>query len=56
MDISTSTGGLSHFFVRIENDGHWRQTVARIGQVAKKINPDYPFDFFFYPGGLSNKI
>ena len=42
-----NTGSLSHFFVRIQNDGNWRQTLAHIEKATKKINPDYPFDFSF---------
>ncbi len=47
MVVSLNTHRLSHFFVRIQNDGRWRKTLAQIQQVAKKINPDYPFEFYF---------
>jgi ABC-type antimicrobial peptide transport system permease subunit len=47
MAVYLSTGPLAHFFVRIQNDAHWRQTVAEIGKTAKKLNPGYPFDFSF---------
>jgi putative ABC transport system permease protein len=47
MVVSLNTDRLSHFFVRIQNDGRWRKTLAQIQQVAKKINPDYPFEFYF---------
>lgn len=39
--------GLSHFFVRFQNDQDWRQRLAQIEQVVKTHNPDYPFEFHF---------
>ncbi len=36
-----------HFFVRVRNDAHWRETIARIGKVVKKIDPKHSFDFSF---------
>ena len=47
MVVSLNTHRLSHFFVRIQNDGRWRKTLVQIQQAAKKINPDYPFEFYF---------
>ena len=47
MAVYLNTGYLSHFFVRIENNGQWRQTIGEIKQVAKKINPAYPFEYSF---------
>jgi ABC-type antimicrobial peptide transport system permease subunit len=51
MAVYLSTSGLGHFFVRIQNDGQWRQTLAQIKQAAKKVNPNYPFDFYFTKEG-----
>jgi putative ABC transport system permease protein len=36
-----------HFFVRVRNDAHWRETISRIGKVVKKIDPKHSFDFSF---------
>jgi putative ABC transport system permease protein len=47
MAIYFDKGQLGHIFVRIQNDEHWRQTISRIGEIAKKINPAYPFEFSF---------
>lgn len=47
MVISLQTGNLPHFFVRIKNDDHWRNTVAQIQKAVKKINHNYPFDYSF---------
>jgi ABC-type antimicrobial peptide transport system permease subunit len=40
-------GGNSHFFIRIVNDAHWRETIAAIGAVVKKLDPKHGFDFTF---------
>ena len=47
MMVYLNTGRLGHFYVRIQNDAHWRQTIAEIGKTAKKLNPGFPFDFSF---------
>ena len=47
MMISLQTSDLPHILVRIRNDDHWRQTIAAIEAAAKKVNPDYPFDYAF---------
>jgi putative ABC transport system permease protein len=39
--------GDGHFFVRIANDDHWRQTVADIGAVVRKLDPVHGFDYSF---------
>jgi putative ABC transport system permease protein len=39
--------GSSHFFVRIANDEHWRETIAGIGAVVKKLDPKHGFDYSF---------
>ena len=39
--------GNSHFFVRIVNDDHWRQTIASIGAVVKRLDPKHGFDYSF---------
>ena len=38
---------MSHFFVRVANDNNWRNSIAQIEQVVKKVNPDFPFEFQF---------
>jgi len=40
-------GANSHFFVRITNDAHWRQTLAAIGGVVKNLDPNHDFDYSF---------
>ncbi|HEY2726214.1 MAG TPA: FtsX-like permease family protein, partial [Parafilimonas sp.] len=47
MVISLKTSGFPHFFVRIQNDEHWRETLAKIQSAAKQINPNFPFDYSF---------
>jgi putative ABC transport system permease protein len=47
MAVYLQKTGLGHIYVRFQNDGRWRQTLARIGQIAKKLNPGYPFSFSF---------
>jgi len=47
MAVYLQTNYLNHFFVRIENNGQWRQNIAKIEMVAKKINPAYPFEYSF---------
>jgi ABC-type antimicrobial peptide transport system permease subunit len=39
--------GGGHFFVRIANDDHWRQTIASIEAVVKQLDPRHGFDFSF---------
>ena len=47
MAVYLNTGSLNHFFVRIQNNSHWRQTLAQIQKIAKEINPNYPFEYSF---------
>jgi putative ABC transport system permease protein len=56
MRVTLDTGRLDHFFVRIQNDGHWRATLAGIGAVAKKLNPDYPSDVMFVKEGYQRRF
>jgi putative ABC transport system permease protein len=51
MAIYLKTGSLSNIFVRIQNNGQWRQTLSQIKNAAKKINPYYPFEFSFIKEG-----
>src|SRR6185437_13587189 len=39
--------GNGHFFVRIANNDHWRQTIAGIGSVVKTLDPRHGFDYSF---------
>lgn len=56
MAVYLNTGSLNHFFVRIHNDNDWVQTLAKIKQVAKKINPNFPFDFSFTKEGYQKRF
>jgi hypothetical protein len=47
MVISLGTGNLSHFFVRIQNDKYWQRTMAQIEKTVKKLNRNYPFEYYF---------
>ena len=38
---------MTHFFVRFRNDAQWRQSLAQMEQVVKKVNPNHPFEFQF---------
>jgi putative ABC transport system permease protein len=42
-----SKGKMDHFFVRLQNDAHWHESLDRIGQAMKKVDPSYPFEFHF---------
>lgn len=47
MIVYLGSGSMDHFFIRIRNNEHWKETVARIGQVMKRISPGTPFEFHF---------
>jgi len=47
MVISFQQNNFPHFFVRIANNNNWHATLSMIEGAAKKLNPDYPFDFSF---------
>ena len=47
MVIYLKASNLSHVLVRIHNDKNWRSTITKIESAAKKINPDYPFEYTF---------
>jgi putative ABC transport system permease protein len=38
---------LNHFLIRLTNDGQWKAHLSQIEQVAKSLNPGYPFTFQF---------
>lgn len=38
---------MTTFFVRIENNDNWKQTLAGIEQASKRVNPANPFEFKF---------
>ncbi len=38
---------MNYFFVRFQNDDHWRETLAQVEQATKRVNPAYPFEFRF---------
>jgi putative ABC transport system permease protein len=39
--------GMSNFFVKVENDNHWKENIAQIEHVVKKHNPSYPVQLEF---------
>jgi len=45
--VYLSKGNMNHFFVRVQNNQDWKQTIARIQTAFKKTNPNYPFEFQF---------
>ena len=47
MVIYLKTSNFPHVLVRVHNDNNWRKTIAQIETAAKKINPEYPFDYTF---------
>ncbi len=47
MMISLNTGKLNNFFVRLQNDDHWRERLSVIEKIAKELNPGFPFNFSF---------
>ncbi len=40
-------GNLSHFLIRLTNDGQWKAHLAQIEKATKSLNPGYPFTFRF---------
>jgi len=47
MAIYLNTNRTNHFYVRIQNNSEWRQTLNDIEKVAKTISPDLLFSFSF---------
>ncbi|MES1249571.1 MAG: ABC transporter permease, partial [Chitinophaga rupis] len=45
--VDLSTGPMPHFFVRVQNNENWQQTLAQIKTALKKVNPNFPFEFHF---------
>lgn len=39
--------GPGHFFVRINNSDHWRETIAAVAAVTRTLDPRHGFDFRF---------
>jgi putative ABC transport system permease protein len=56
MLISLKTSGFRHFFIRMQNDNHWRQTVTQIEKVTKQINPNFPFDYSFLKANYQQRF
>ncbi|HTE09648.1 MAG TPA: ABC transporter permease [Chitinophagaceae bacterium] len=56
MAVYLQTNHLNHVFIRIANNNQWRQTLARIEKIAKKINPGYPFDYSFTQEGYQQRF
>lgn len=56
MAVYLQTNHFSHVLVRITNNDHWRETIARIERVAKKINPGYPFEYSFTQEGYQRRF
>ncbi|CAL1518428.1 hypothetical protein MMC2321_02171 [Chitinophaga sp. MM2321] len=47
MIVNLQKKDMSHFFVRIVNNGNWQECIARMEEVVKKNNPGFPFVFHF---------
>ena len=47
MLVSLNTTGARHFYVRIQNNSEWRETINQIEKITKSISADYPFHFSF---------
>ena len=47
MAVYLQPNNLGHVFIRISNNSKWRQTISQVEKIAKKINPDYPFEYSF---------
>jgi ABC-type antimicrobial peptide transport system permease subunit len=56
MMITLNTGGMGHFFVRLQNDASWRENLDRLGHAMKKVDPDYPFEFRFVREEYEKKL
>ncbi|MGC4038633.1 MAG: ABC transporter permease [Chitinophagaceae bacterium] len=47
MIVYLQKNNLSHIYIRIENNNGWKQTMAQVEKITKKINPAYPFKYSF---------
>jgi len=47
MAIFLSRQGFNHFFVQFDNDGQWKNHLAKIESTSKSVFPEYPFEFRF---------
>jgi len=47
MIVFLNTGSIDHFFVRIANNGNWKNCTSQIETAVKKIDPNVPFEFHF---------
>ena len=56
MAVYLQTNHFNHVFIRIANNNQWRQTIARIEKIAKKINPGYPFEYSFTQEGYQQRF
>lgn len=56
MAVYLQTNHLRHVFVRIANNNQWRQTIAKIEKIAKKLNPGYPFEYSFTQEGYQQRF
>ncbi len=56
MAVYLQANNLSHVFIRIVNNNHWRQTLSRIEKIAKKLNPGYPFEYSFTQEGYQQRF
>ncbi|HXD77745.1 MAG TPA: FtsX-like permease family protein, partial [Puia sp.] len=41
------TPGAGHFFLRVANNEHWRETIAAVGSIVKQLDPRHGFDYSF---------
>jgi len=45
--VYLNKGSMNHVFVRIANDGNWKDRLLQIETAVKKIEPNVPFEFQF---------
>jgi hypothetical protein len=47
MAVYLNKDHVSHFYVRIQNNSQWRQTLSGIEKIMKRVSPEVPFNFSF---------
>ncbi|MBC9935035.1 ABC transporter permease [Chitinophaga qingshengii] len=54
--VFLNTGTLNHIFVRLVNDGQWKQQVQQLEAAFKKAAPGFPFEFHFTQDAQERKF